>query len=52
MVSLRVIVLHILIDDVPEMHDRIIAATALAQGAAIITKDESLRRSKAVEVVW
>ena len=40
------------VEDVPEMHDRIIAATALAQGAAIITKDESLRRSMAVEVVW
>jgi PIN domain nuclease of toxin-antitoxin system len=40
------------VDDVPEMHDRIIAATALVQGAAIITKDESLRHSKAVEVVW
>lgn len=40
------------IDDVSEMHDRLIAAEALAQDAAIVSKDESLHRSRAVEVIW
>ena len=41
-----------LIDDVFEMHGRLIAAEALAQDAAIVSRDESLRRSRAVEVIW
>lgn len=40
------------IDDVSEMHDRLIAAEALTQDAAIVSKDESLHRSRAVEVIW
>jgi predicted nucleic acid-binding protein len=40
------------VNDLPEMHDRLIAAAALAHGAAIISKDATLRSSTAVEVIW
>ena len=40
------------VDDVPEMHDRLICAAALAHGAAIITRDETLRNSAAVQTIW
>ena len=40
------------VNDVPEMHDRLICAAALAQDAAIITKDETLRNSAAVQTIW
>ena len=40
------------VNDVPEMHDRLIAAAALTHGAVIISKDESLRRSTTVDVIW
>ena len=40
------------VNDVPEMHDRLIAAAALTHEAAIISKDETLRSSAAVEVIW
>lgn len=40
------------VNDVPEMHDRLICAAALAHGAAIISKDETLRSSAAVETIW
>ena len=40
------------VNDVPEMHDRLICAAALAHGAAIITKDETLRNSAAVQTIW
>jgi PIN domain nuclease of toxin-antitoxin system len=32
--------------------DRIIGGTALDKGAALVTKDRAIRRSKAVEVIW
>lgn len=38
--------------EVPEMPDRIIAATARAKKARLITRDESLGREAGVSVVW
>jgi len=35
-----------------EMHDRLIAATALFHNAPLITKDETLRKSDAVSTIW
>jgi predicted nucleic acid-binding protein len=35
-----------------EIHDRIIAATAKIYGGKVITKDEQLRNTNAVEVIW
>jgi len=32
--------------------DRVIAATARATGAALVTRDACLRRSHAVETIW
>ena len=40
------------IDDIPELHDRIIAGTALKVGAKIITNDPMISDSRFVEVIW
>jgi PIN domain nuclease of toxin-antitoxin system len=40
------------VNDVPEMHDRLICAAALAHGAAIISKDATLQNSAAVQTIW
>ena len=40
------------VNGAPEMHDRLICAAALAQDAAIITKDETLRKSGEVKTIW
>ena len=37
---------------VPDMPDRIITATALQLGLPLITRDEAIRRSGVVPVVW
>ncbi len=38
--------------DVPEMHDRLIAAEALSRNAPVVTRDQSLTRSTQVTTVW
>ena len=40
------------INDIPELHDRIIAGTALKAGAKLITNDPIIARSKFVENIW
>ena len=37
---------------IPEMHDRMIVATALEHQAALITVDESITTSGVVDVIW
>ena len=37
---------------VTEMHDRLIAAEAVVRQAPVISKDEILRRSQIVNVIW
>ena len=40
------------LSDIPEMHDRLIAAEAVAQGAPIVTRDADLAASSNVQTVW
>lgn len=37
---------------VPEMPDRIIAATAKAMGASLLSRDEALGKAAGLQVVW
>ncbi|MBI5079920.1 MAG: PIN domain-containing protein [Chloroflexi bacterium] len=37
---------------IPEMHDRLIAAEAVAQDALLITRDDSITKSNVARVVW
>jgi PIN domain nuclease of toxin-antitoxin system len=37
---------------IPEMHDRMIVATALEYQATLITVDESITTSGVVDVIW
>ena len=39
-------------DDVPDMPDRIVAATAVAMGIPLVTSDTKLRKTPAVETIW
>ncbi len=38
--------------DIPELHDRIICATALSRNAKIITNDEEIRKNKRLVTIW
>ena len=38
--------------EIPEMHDRLIAAEADALGAAVVTRDEALATSERVPTIW
>ena len=40
------------VEEVPEMHDRIIAAAADINGAEVITREEEMRSAKIVETIW
>jgi len=40
------------VTDVPEMHDRLIAAEAMALDAPIVTRDEILRKSLSIRTLW
>jgi PIN domain nuclease of toxin-antitoxin system len=40
------------LETIPEMHDRMIVATAVEYGATVITADESITTSGVVEVIW
>lgn len=40
------------LDAIPEMHDRMIVATAIEYQAILITVDESITTSGLVEVIW
>ncbi|MBU0568994.1 PIN domain-containing protein [bacterium] len=40
------------VKDIPEMHDRIIVATALIYSASVLTKDEEIRKSGQVNTIW
>lgn len=37
---------------IPEMHDRMIVAAAIAYGAPLITRDEEIQQAGVVECVW
>ncbi len=40
------------IDDIPELHDRIISGTALKKGLELITNDPIISSSMFVKVIW
>lgn len=40
------------LDDIPEMHDRLIAAEAITQDAPVVTRDAALSATPAIETVW
>ena len=40
------------IEDIREMHDRLIVAEALVYQAPIISKDDILRQSRTVQAIW
>jgi predicted nucleic acid-binding protein len=37
---------------IPQTADRIIGATALVHGATLITADQRIRRTKAIQTLW
>jgi PIN domain nuclease of toxin-antitoxin system len=39
-------------DDVPDMPDRIVGATAVAMGIPLVTSDTALRRTPSVDTIW
>ena len=41
-----------LFPEIPEMHDRLIAAEAAALNVPVVTRDETLRSSSQVETIW
>ena len=45
-------VLKLLPEELDDIHDQIIVATAKLLNAKLITKDKEIRESKLVEVVW
>ena len=51
-VDMDVVVTAALIDDVPELHDRLIVATAKWLQVAILTNDPVISVSKHVETIW
>ncbi len=51
-VTEQVIEQTFLIDDIPELHDRIIAATAIAKKATLITNDPIITASQHLDVIW
>ncbi len=40
------------IDDIPELHDRLIAGTAKSMGLDIISNDPAMEQSKHVKTIW
>ena len=40
------------LDNIPEIHDRVITATAILTGATVITNDEDICRSGYVPILW
>ena len=40
------------VDDVPDLHDRIIVATAVHLGVSILTGDSVISTSRHIETIW
>ena len=50
--SFEIVTQSFVIDDIPELHDRLIAGTAYAKHAQLMTNDPVISRSRYVSVVW
>lgn len=48
----QVIITAFAIDDVPELHDRIIAASASLLSAPLITNNPVIEESKSLSTIW
>lgn len=51
-ISSEIILSAFEIDDIPELHDRVIAGTAHHYNAVLLTSDAVIQASKSVDVVW
>ncbi len=51
-VDANVVIAAIGVDDVPDLHDRIIVATALHLGVPILTGDRIIAASSHIQTVW
>lgn len=50
--TLAIIEASIPLTDIPELHDRLIAATALLLAVPVITNDPDITKSAFIDVVW
>lgn len=50
--NLEIIAVAQTMTDIPELHDRLIAATARVLGAKLITNDQTLQASQFVQTLW
>jgi PIN domain nuclease of toxin-antitoxin system len=51
-ISSDIIISAFAIDDIPELHDRVIAGSARYHKATLLTSDAVIRASNHVDVVW
>ncbi len=51
-VNTDIVLAAIRIDDVPDLHDRIIVATALHLGVPILTGDQVIATSRHIQTIW
>jgi PIN domain nuclease of toxin-antitoxin system len=51
-VDADVVLAAIDVDDVPDLHDRIIVATAVHLGVPILTGDRVIATSRHIETIW
>jgi PIN domain nuclease of toxin-antitoxin system len=51
-IDAEIVLAAVTIDDVPELHDRILVATANSLGVPLLTSDKVIASSKHVQVIW
>ena len=51
-VSFDVVAASALIDDIPELHDQVIAGTAAWLGVLVLTNDPDMTASRHVQTIW
>ena len=51
-ITAQIVVRAFEINDIPELHDRIIAATAIHRNALLITNDPVIAASKFLKTLW
>ncbi len=51
-ITAQIVVRAFEISDIPELHDRIIAATAICRNALLITNDPVIAASKFIRTLW
>jgi len=51
-IDVDVVLAAVAVDDVPDLHDRILVATALHLGVPILTGDQTITASRHVHTLW